>query len=147
MSLNIYSNADSSTFFSVDGAFTNPIIYSLDGITGGTLVQQYYLRNDDDTKYYTSITISPYVESGDDITDGTNGFSWKLIGGSTQPLEQQWAITEEGNTLEMDNIGSSGNGDDTTYFPFWLRITVPHNLSAQAFSNIKLRISFTENIV
>lgn len=148
MSLKIYSEADSSTAFSVDGAFTNPLVQSLDGVTGGVTVQKYYLRNDDNTKYYTSITIAPYVESGQDITDGTDNFSWKLISGSAQPLEAQWTLTDDGNTLDdMDDIGSSGSGDDTTYYPFWLRVAIPHSLSAQAFSGVKLRVSFVENIV
>lgn len=146
MALNIYSDADISTVFSTDGEFTKPIVHSFDGTTGGVIIKNYYLHNNDDTKYYTSITISAYVESGTDITDGTNGFSWKLIDGVSQPISQEWGLVAHGNTLNMSDIGSSGSGDNTTYYPFWLRIAVPSNLSPQAYDNIKLRISFTENI-
>lgn len=146
MALRIYASANSSSEFSINGEFSNPIVHSFNGVTGGTIIKKYYLRNNDDTKYYNNITLSAYVESGDDITDGTDGFSWKFRAGSDQPLEQEWALITDANNIDMDQIGSFGNGDNTTYYPFWLRITVPDNLSAQSFENIKLRISYTENI-
>jgi len=146
MALNIYASADSSSGFSNEGTFANPITHSFDGVTGGVVIKKYYLRNDNDARYYNNISISAYVASGQDITDGTNGFGWKLISGSDQPLDQEWALVGNGNAISMSQIGSFGNGDNVTYYPFWLRITVPSNLSAQAFENVKLRISFTENI-
>jgi hypothetical protein len=147
MALQLYATADSSSSFSLDSEFSNPVIYSFDGVGGGTIVKQYYLRNDDSTKYYTGITIAPYVSSGTDITDGTNGFSWKMISGVSKPLEQQWTLVDDGNSLSMEDIGSSGSGDDVTYYPFWLRITVPPNTSIQSFENAKLRIEANQYIV
>lgn len=146
MGLKVYASANSSSDFSTGGTFTKPIAYSFDGVSGGVLVKQFYLRNDDVTKYYTNVTLSAYVASGQDITDGTDGFTWKMISGSSQPLEQEWGLVVAANTLSMSQIGSSGNGDNYTYYPFWLRIEVPSNLFVQAFENVKIRISYTENL-
>lgn len=146
MALKIYESADSSSAFSINGEFSNPIAHSFNGVTGGTVIKKYYLRNDDNTKYYNNITISAYVGSGQNITNGTNGFSWKFISGASQPLEAEWTLVSDGNSISMSQIGSYGSADTTTYYPFWIRITVPDNLSAQSFENATLRISLTENI-
>lgn len=146
MALNVYASADPSFAFSTEGTFTNPIALSFDGVAGGVLIKKYYLRNDNNTRYYNNITLSGFVESGQDITDGTNGFSWKLIKGSDKPLDQEWALVADGAALIMEQIGSFGAGDSVTYYPFWIRIQVPDGVAAQAFENVKLRISYTENI-
>ena len=145
MSLGIYSSADSSSVFSSDQTFTKPVIFSFDGVSGGTRIIQMYIRNDDITKYYTGIELTPITESGQDIINGSDGFSWKLIEGSSQPTEENWLIVSDGNTISFSNIGSSGNGDDSTYLPFWVRVTIPRNVSIQSFENVKLRITATEN--
>ncbi len=148
MALSIYESAVPTTVFSEDGTLTNPISITIDGLRGGVILRRYYVRNDDNTKYYTSITLQPIVNSGLNIVNGSiNGFSWKLIEGDTQPLDDQWAITTSGNQISLTNIGTAGNGDTTTYLPFWLRVDVPRNVDVQSFSNVSLEINSISNNV
>ena len=147
MALKVYASADPSTSFSEDSTFTNPISYSVDGVSGGTLTRKFYVRNNDLTKFYVDISIAAVVNSGLMITDGSvRSFYWKLFNSDTAPLESQWDLINANNTIELNDIGSSGNADIATYLPFWLRINVPKNTEIQSFENVSLVITATETI-
>jgi len=147
MGLSIYKEADPSEGYSQSGTFTNPLTQAVDGITGGVIQRRYYVRNDDPTKSFTGVTVTPYRESGENIADGTNGYAWKLIAGDAQPLEEQWGLVSASNSIDIPDIGTDSASDIATYEPFWLRIVVPPRAPVQSYSGIKLRLDFTEILV
>lgn len=147
MALKIYESANPAASFSTDSSFDNAITHSIDGLVGGTIEKKYYVRNSDSGKYYTSITLLPFLSSGIDIIGGTNNFSWKIYAGSIQPTAQEWATISDGNTISLDDLGSSGSPNTSSYLPFWLRIQVPKNVPIQSFETVKLRIVATEHNV
>jgi hypothetical protein len=133
MSLKIYDWPDPSTAFSEDGSLTNPLAMTFDGAEGGVVQRRCYVRNDDVLKTYSGIELTP-VDSGDDIVDGSTGFSWKLREGDQQPLDAQWDLVTPGNTLEF----SSDISDTNTYLPFWIRVEVPRGASVDSFQGVTL---------
>ncbi len=148
MALSIYENPNPDTSFSADNSLSNPIAFTVDGTLGATLTKKVYLRNDDPTKYYTFISLLPSINAGTDIVSGSlSTFHWKLITGNTQPLEDQWNLLSGGNSISLSNIGSLGNGDTSTYLPFWIRINVPKGADIKVFEHVTLDITATENNV
>ena len=148
MALKIYESPDPSTSYSIDGAFTNPINFTVDGTIATTLSRRLFVRNDDATKYYISIQIEPIVSTGLDIALGTvEGFGWKLKEGDTTPLEAEWDLITPGNSISLSDLGSSGTPDTTTYLPFWIRIYLPSHIDVQSFEGLSLEITATESAV
>jgi len=146
MSLNFYETPDSVSVLSDDASFSNAFSVTVDGITGGVVHRRIYVRNDDPTKFYTDIEVTPVVLSGTDIVTGaTKGYVWKLIVDDTQPAEEEWGLTSAGNTIALTDIGESGNGDTTTFLPLWIRIEVPRSSPVTSYQNIGLRIQADEN--
>lgn len=141
MSLTIYETVDASVGFSTDGTFSNAMRHSIDGRTGGTVEQLYYLRNDDDTKTYSSISMIPVSNPAKDIVSGPNGYSVKLSSGSTQPTARQWENINPANTITFADLS-----DTTTYLPFWVRIDVPRGAPVDTITNSVFRITSTEGV-
>jgi hypothetical protein len=140
MALKIYEDADPGAAFSDDDTFSNPIAHAFDGTTGGVVERRFYVRNDDIGKTYTGVTVQP-IDGGDNLVDGSNGFSWKLAVGDTQPLEAQWDLVTAGDSISLSDIT-----DTTTYVPFWVRIEVPQGAEIQSFQTVNLRTQATESI-
>lgn len=147
MSLGIYKTPNPHSVYSTDGSHSNALALSFDGVTGQTIIQKYYVRNNNSSYYYTGITLQPICSSGTNIINGTNGYVWKLIAGDTKPLTAQWGLVGAGNQITIPNIGSAGNGDIATYEPFWLFITVPQGAPVASYRGIKLRLDYTETAV
>lgn len=142
MTLKFYPEPSSSNPFSINGNISNPVRHSFNGRAGGVVEVRYYLRNDDNTKTYTSITIVPVDPSGRNIVNGTDGYSWKMKAGDTKPTAQEWATTSAANTVSMSNLT-----DIQTYLPFWVRIEVPAGAPVESFEDVYFLISATENAV
>ena len=148
MALSIYSNPTPGDAFSKDDSFTKPISITLDGTVNSVVVKKFYVRNDDATKYYSSITLQGVVEEGLDIISGAeNGWNWKMISGDGEPIEEEWGLVSPGNSISLSDIGTSSTGDTTTYLPFWLRIESPRNAQVQSFQGSSLSITANENLV
>ena len=139
--LKIYTSADPSTAVSYGGDFGNPIAITFDGVNGGKIERKLYLRNDEITKLYDTITIQPQddPESETEITTDVNGYSWKLYVGDQRPLEEQWDMIRPAHTINLSDLSNT-----TTYLPFWLRITVPAGAPAVSFRSASLLISCNE---
>lgn len=119
---------------------TNPIRHSFDGRVGGVLEKRYFLRNDDANTAFSGIQLYPVDLGGDHLTDGTNGFAWKLKAGDQQPLDQEWATIAPANTIMFSGIGDGTiGGDISTYLPFWLRIEVPKGANVSSYDDVVLR--------
>lgn len=139
MALKIYPDEGISSAYSQDGAMTNTFRQAFDGKTGQVRETRLYLRNDDATKIYTGIVISSVSVSGRNIIDGTDGYSWKLSAGDTQPTADGWRAVSEGNSISMSAIS-----DTTTYLPFWLRIEVPRGAPVETIDGVVLNIVASE---
>lgn len=147
MGLLIYDTPEPSAYFSADGLFNNPLLNAFDGVLGGTVNRRLYVRNDDSAKSYTGITLAPVLIEGYNIINGSNGYGWKLMVGETQPLDEQWSLISFANTISIPNIGTALVSDTATYMPFWLRMIVPAESPVASYSNVKLRLNYTEIVV
>lgn len=142
MSLSVYETATPASAFSASGVFTNPLLSTFDGTTGGTIEKKYFVRNSSILHTYAGLTLTPVDSSGLNLVDGTEGFSWKLKAGNDKPLESEWNTISDGNTINLDDIN-----DSNTYLPFWVRIQVPRATSVQSFDQVTLRITATETLI
>ncbi len=133
MALKVYQSANPSTSFSTDGEFSNPVRHTFDGRTGGVIEQRYYVRNDDPLIWSSGIVVSLSDDQGRSIINGTDGYSWKLKAGDTQPLDQEWATIDEADPITLSNITNT-----TTYLPFWVRIEVPRGAVVESFDDVKI---------
>lgn len=147
MTLKIYPNTVDGVPYSTEAEMNNPLRISFDGRYGGVSENKFYLRNDETAHYYSGIQITPISTGPINVVDGTNGFSWKLKEGNEQPLDQEWAVISDANTILMSGIGDSLAADITTYLPFWLRAEVPVGADVQSFDYIGLEIIADEENV
>lgn len=147
MGIGIYTAADPSTGLSIDGVFTNPLVVPMDGRLGAIYQKKLYIRNNDNTLYYTTITLKSSNQIDTWVIDGSKGITWKLSAGNTQPYDDQWLAIATANTISLSDIGSIHVGDTTTYIPFWLRVQVPRNIEVQTLLTTTLDISASENLV
>ncbi len=150
MSLKVYESVDPGTAFSVEGSFSNTLSHSFNGTTGEVIEQRYYIRNDNAAYWYSSVVVAPVASAGSLIVNGsgdTEGYTWKVLAGDEKPLEEQWGLKAAGSSISLANIGSAGNGDTTTYLPFWLRIQVPANAPVVSYQGVTLQIESTEGAV
>lgn len=143
MALKIYETpAPSTTAFSEDSEFTNPIRNAFDGRTGQVVQRRYFVRNDSSLSVYSGVKVTPIDTEGRNIVDGTDGFSFKMKVGDQQPLDQEWETIAAGNLIDIPNIS-----DNTTFEPFWLRIEVPQGADVQSLSDVKLRVEGFEDLI
>lgn len=142
MALALYESVDSATEYSSGGLYTDPLIVSLDGRTGGVVEKLLYVRNDDVTREYSSITLS-FNQSGGSISyvDGSSGFSMKAKAGSTHPTPAEWVTISADNTVSLADIS-----DTATYLPVWVRFEFPPKISVQHISNVSIKFSATESV-
>ena len=139
MALYIYeSTGDPASAFSTEGNMSNPIRFALDGRSGGSQEQRYWLRNDNGAKTYTDIQIHPVSLGGRNIVDGIDGYSWKLRVGNTQPTASEWSAITAGVAIDFDDIS------DTDYHAFWLKIEIPAGAEVTSYDQATLRITATE---
>lgn len=147
MGIGIYSEASPGSVYS-QGDFTNPVTFTADGRTGQVLEKKLYVHNDDSNRAFTNITIQPYDTQGDSHVDGTDGWVMKLALDSEQPTASGWAQHDPGVSEAFDtSIMLSGVAGLSAYLPFWVRLEVPREESIQSLTDIKLRLSFNEEIL
>lgn len=123
---------------------TNPLRTTHDGHLGGSYDTLIYIRNDDVTKYYIDIELVPVSSTSyDDVLGewGETGFGVKLLPGTARPTEFEWDLVRSGESVVLDNIGSSTSGDDYTYLPVWVRVICPASIPAQLKSNLGLKVT------
>lgn len=141
--LKIYENANPASSFSTDGEMTNPIRHTFDGRVGGVIEKRYYVRNDNALVTYPgTVSLTAADVSGRNIVNGTDGYSWKFKAGDTQPLDEEWATIDEGNTIQISGLVST-----TTYIPFWVRIEVPSNAEVESFDDVKIALTANEVLI
>lgn len=152
MGLHLYYKKD-DLFITITnlGDLTQPLTTVHDGKTGDTQTVQVYLRNNDETKWFSNIVIKPVdLEDADpygDVIYTETGWGVKLSAGSNEPTRGQWDDIDWGNSISMSDIGSDSDYDTATFYPFWFLITCPPNTDAKIKTDIVLNVSYTENAV
>ena len=120
---------------------------SCDGHLGGSQIKKIYVRNDNPLHYYTSVTIAPQMyDLGDWGEFGLTGWGVKLLAGDRQPSEAEWNTVHSSDTLQLVDIGEPGVAD-TSYYPVWIKVSVPGGTPAQIRENVRLRVSAIERLV
>lgn len=153
MALKIYYR-DNDQFIEIsqNGTMTSPLATIHDGKTGDVISSQLYLRNDDDTVWYSNIEVLPFDKNTGEINSGDvnyedTGWGMKLSLGSIEPTETMWEDIDWGESILFSRIGNSGSPDTAKYYPFWCLITCPPNHDAVTKENLSLRVEYTENAI
>jgi hypothetical protein len=153
MSLGIYfrDSSGSLSLVTSDGDKNNPIITTHDGKEGDVDTVALFIRNSDNSKWYSNIKITP-VDTVDanpygDVGYTETGWGVKLSKGGVEPTTAEWEDIDWGDPINMDNIGASGSPDVATYYTFWYLISCPPNERAKNKEDIVLKVEYTENAV
>lgn len=126
----------------------NPLRTIHNGKTGGAFEAKLFLRNTDSTTYYTDIVVQYQDGNQDDYGQfGSTGWSVKFLSGSRQPTEEEWDSINPGESITIDDIGSTYAANTFTYFPFWVRVYCPGNTTAQIRELQKILIFYNEHKV
>jgi hypothetical protein len=153
MSLGIYfrDSNGSLSLVSSDGDNSNPVITTHNGKDGDVSTVALFLRNSDNTKWYSNIKITPVDLIGaspyGDVAYNETGWGVKLSKGGIEPTTAEWADIDWGDHIDMDDIGADNNPDVATYHTFWYLISCPPNEGAKNKDDIVLKVEFTENAV
>lgn len=151
MALGVYRliTGTSYALYSSDGSGDSPISTVHDGRTTSNQVVQLFLRNDDLNVYYTNIVLSCIqTDAGTNyLDDTTSGWGTKLRAGISEPTQEEWEITDWNNELSMSNIGTSSDGDTTTYASFWYFIRHPSQIPADIVEVVQLHVEAIERAV
>lgn len=153
MGLAVYYKDENDQFVeaSTDSDFEYPIVTTHDGKKGDIKTIQLYMRNDDAAKWFSNIIVLPVDTVGanpdGDVIYTETGWGVKLSQGASEPASGEWDDITYGAQISMDDIGSDGGSDTTTYFPLWYYITCPPNEDVAIKVDVVLEVSFTENAV
>jgi hypothetical protein len=136
MALGIYSDTDMSNAFSSDGSFSKPLAFTADGVIGSSCERRLYVHNEDVSKTYSNIEITP-IDGGDGIVSTPNtGFTWKLMEGDQRPLKEQWDAIDAGTTLVLTDSLT----DTNIYLPFWIQVAIPEGADITSYQSVKLQV-------
>ena len=144
MSLAIYEEPDITTILTQDDSGLSPFRITVDGRVGGTLIYPLYIRNSDLLHYYEDITLSVYDPTGDYTS---NNWEWKLIQDRIEPIEEDWGAISNNNTVDIPDIGTTDEGDISTFHPVWLKVIIPRGIDGLNITTLKLRINATKKVV
>jgi hypothetical protein len=134
---------------SIDGALTNPLRTSHDATNGEIVEKKVFLRNVDNTLYYTDITLTGRparkTRVGDpNYPEASIGF--KIIVQDEQPTENQWLAAQSGESVSMSDIGDSQEAD-TSFKAFWIQIEISPGSRPKVVTDISLAIDAFSNPV
>lgn len=152
MALDLYTyDSDTDTFVqhSKNGLFNNPAQTTHDGSNGEVVEKKLFLRNDDDTMYYTNLIMQPLPltkTAVGDINFPEAFVTFKIIVQNEQPTENQWKAVQSGAAVTFSDIGSSAAGD-TAYKPFWVYVGIPAGTRVQNINDIALHLEQEESPV
>jgi hypothetical protein len=140
MALSLYYKNDQDQFVEVTD--TTPITTIHNGRTGDKKTIQLFIRNDDETRWFSNIIVKP-----ENVTYEITGWGVKLYPGDSCPSVSLWEDITWGSQIDIEDIGSDEAADTSLYSSFWYYITCPPNEPVIIKKDISLKVSFTENIV
>lgn len=135
---------------------------------GPPIVKKFYIRNDDDTKYYSSVVLRPITSTNAAI--GSTALTVKLLSGDKSPSSDRWdAVAANGPASIIDALNPAAcavlqsplEGDaldtrlpnfgtavaaDTKYYPFWIRVSAGKGAPISTLQ-LGLRIDYVEGTI
>ena len=114
------------------------------GHVGDAHEQLFFIRNQNPSKYYTNVKVTPIFTGGytDDGEFGSSGWGIKLMYGKRQPTNQEWDMIDSGASIFIPDIGTCEAADTFTNHPVWVRIYCPGGEDAQIRENMQLDITY-----
>jgi hypothetical protein len=146
--LSLYPKPEGAPFSRDDRPVTSPFRITIEGLIGGCLVKRCYLRNDDPALYFTNITVRFADELGlYSSGNSANDWSRKLIYSIHEPFPEEWEQVENHNSLTFSSIGSTSLADTFSFFPIWVRCSIPAGLREQNITTLPLCVEGTQKLV
>lgn len=145
MGLAVYTST--STDDKVDD--NHPISFTFDGRVGGIQEKCVYLRNDDLLSWYGGITAS-LVDTDPTPVSHINSthFEWRLLEKDRVTIPEDWENISAGNTISISSdLGSSSQGDISTFIPIWIRIKLSPGLPIQRIVSVVIRLGYTRYLI
>lgn len=158
MALEVYRLDESTMQFTPIsvGTFDEPC--SLGAKPGGSAtVKKLFLKNDDDTKWYSGLAIRPKTTTNTPLESSV--IRVKLLSGDSRPSEEDWlaALANEDSVLQsplaggprttrLPEIGEAGTADEK-YYPFWIWAQAGLGAPTEGSVLFSLAVTYTENIV
>ena len=130
--------------------FSNTILSSHNGTLGEAVDVLLYLRNDNSSYYYTSVSISfqdSDMTNNDLLGPAGSGWGVKVSAGSRRPTLREWDTIAYDNTDTISTIGTTVAADTSGYYPFWVRVVVPGSIAAQVKTDLSLVVAATERLI
>lgn len=115
------------------------------GHIGGSHEQLFFIRNQNPSKFYTNITVTPVmigVYNDSEGEFGVSGWGIKLMYGKRRPTEFEWDMVRSGAGIKIPDIGSNEAADTFTNHPIWVRIFCPGGEVAQVRENMQLHVNY-----
>lgn len=126
----------------------NPLRTVHNGKPGGADDKLLFIRNNDESNYYTDIVVSYENLNADDYGEvGSTGWAVKFLYGTRRPTEEEWDSVRGGQSIGIPDIGSSSAADTYTYHPIWVRVYCPGEAPAQIREGQTIRVWFNEKLV
>ena len=109
MSLKLYYKEDDVFIeLSLLGDLSSSLNTIHNGKDGDTQIQQIFIKNDDDTKWYSNIIIQPVdlvdADPYGDVIYTETGWGTKLAYADDELSELEWSEINWGNNIIIDNI-------------------------------------------
>ena len=148
--LNFYEyDEDNNTYIqkSEDGLQTNPIQTTHDGANGEVVEKKLFIRNTDNSVYYTAIRLQAKPDNKvrvGDINYPEAYIQYKIIVKETQPTKSEWASVQSGNEAIIDNIGTT-DAADLSYKPLWIQATISSGTRVGAINDIYIQLLAEQN--
>ena len=152
MALKVYEyDQDNNQYIQIsqDGLQTRPIQTTHDGTNGEVVEKKLFIKNTDDTLYYTGIELQAKPDSKvrvGDINFPEAFIGYKIIFKETQPTASEWAAVQSGNLEVISNIGTT-DASDTSYKPFWAQVSIPPGTRVGALRDVKIECVAEQNPV
>lgn len=122
--------------------------FVVSGRYGGVHEQLLYIRNNDPARYYANLSVVITGSQYDALSEfGTSGWSLKLLYGQRRPTEAEWDLIRSGESLDLPDIGNSGEADTSTLHPVWVRVYCPAHEQATNVDDFSIELQFIEHMV
>ena len=148
--LNLYEyDEDNNQYIQIseDGLQTRPVQTTHDGANGEVVEKKLFIKNTDDSIYYTNIRLQAKPDSKvrvGDINYPEAYIQYKIIIKETQPTKSEWASVQSGNEAVIDNIGNTDEAD-LSYKPLWVQATIPSGTRVGAINDITIQCLAEQN--
>jgi len=118
------------------------------GHTGGAHEKIFYIKNTDPAVYYSNVNLSIiHVPTNQPLNEVDTNWSVKLMYGSRRPTEIEWDLVENGDRLDLADIGSVEIADTSVNHPVWIRVYCPGGHAAKINEDFTLSLSYHAKIV